>query len=190
VSSRDSAVTYRSQGLQALLNALPADRCARILDLGPALHSNVNFWSRHPCVLYIEDFYRARTGSPEETGVIRHQEFLEYEKNLRFDVILAWDLFNYFNLEELASLAEKLESRCQPQSMLFVMASSQLQIPSLPMQFRILDEERIEYRTCTETVAPCPRHHPHDLGRILPNFQISHSYLLRNGVQEYIFTHV
>jgi hypothetical protein len=169
---------------------MPGDRPVHILDLGPASHSNVSFWSQYRCVLYVDDFYRSFAAAVgTEESPVDTDALVEFSDDVRFDAILAWDIFNYLKREELGRLIGRLERWCRPESMIFALVSSQPLMPSWPMQFRILDREQISYQTCTNDVSPCPRHQPRDLARILSNFVASHSVLLRSGIQEYIFTY-
>ena len=162
-----------------------------ILDLGPLLSANVEFWSRIPCRLHIEDFYadyrERNVGSPDDDFESILQEVLSFDEELRFDVILVWDLFNYLNLNEIDSLIQRLARWCKGGTMLFALISSQPAVPSEPQRFRILDEEQLLVEVRTPETRPNPRHQPRDLAKILSRFRVSSSFLLRNGVQEYVF---
>ena len=103
---------YKSLGLNALLRLLEEGRAYAILDLGPLLSANVDFWSRIPCRLHIEDFYTSyrerASGSSDDAMESVLQDILSFDDETRFDIILAWDLFNYLNLSEIDSLIQRL----------------------------------------------------------------------------------
>jgi hypothetical protein len=122
---------YKSLGLNVLVNLMSVSWKPEVLDLGPALGANVDFWSGYPCRLHIRDLYRA---------------FAEQD------------------------------------------VSDQPQIPAEPTLFRIIDSEQISYESRTAKMKSCPRHQPRDLSRLISGFDISHSFLLRNGIQEFLFT--
>ena len=183
---------YKSLGLSTLLRFLRDDRKHTILDLGPALGANVEFWARHPCRLYIEDFYRDFTAraaeeNEEEPKGANLADLMPFNDETSFDIVLTWDLFNYLNLAQLESLVRHVSHFCKPGAALFALISSQPDIPDQPTVFRILDTERMAYETRTQTTRPCPRHQPRELAKAMGLFQVSSSFLLRNGIQEYVF---
>lgn len=185
---------YQSLGLNALLRPLQSDRKYRILDLGPALGANVEFWSQYYCQLTLDDFYsdyRARMDSePEASRERLIADLLSFDKQTVFDVILVWDLFNYMDPAELLMLVRQLSQWCRKGTVLFALISSLPNIPSKPALFRIIDRERMTYQVRTRETRPCARHQPRDLARLLAGFEVSYSFLLRNGAQEYVFTYM
>ena len=185
------STAYSSLGLNALLRFLEDGHVYTILDLGPVLSANVEFWSRIPCRLHVEDFYsryRERSsGSSEDAAESTFQDILCFGDGTRFDMVLAWDLFNYLDLNEIGSLIRRLALWCERGALLFALVSSQVTIPAEPRRFRILDTERLLVETGTMETRQNPRHQPRDLAKILSGFRVSSSFLLRNGVQEYVF---
>jgi hypothetical protein len=189
---QDQVSTYKSLGLSTLLSLIPQDRCLSVLDLGPALGVNVEFWGRYHCKLHIQNFYpgytekcAAAAATPKD---IILSEFLSFGEEVRFDVILAWDLLNYLSTEELEALIRLLERWSRPGTMIFALISSLAQIPAVPILFRILDSDQMIYEMRTPEMRPCPRLQPRDLARMMAPFAVSHSFLLRHGIQEYIFS--
>jgi hypothetical protein len=182
---------YLSLGLKALLDMMQENRKHFILDLGPALGTNVEFWSRFPCRIYIEDFYRnyrnAQASSSEEAGMVKMEELLPQCQGISFDIILAWDLLNYLDQEELALLVRHLMPACRPGTLLFALISSHSNMPEEPCTYRIIDPERMICAVRTDRMRACPRYHPKDIARLMTPFSISSSFLLRNGTQEYVF---
>jgi predicted TPR repeat methyltransferase len=177
--------------LSTLLRFLRDDRKHTILDLGPALGANVEFWSRHQCRLHIEDFCRdfiARAAEEnQESKNAIFADLLAFKEETNFDIVLTWDLFNYLDLAQLAGLARHVSRFCKTGAALFALISSQPDMPDQPTVFRILDTERMVYETRTQVTKPCPRHQPRDVARAMGPFQVSSSFLLRNGIQEYVF---
>jgi hypothetical protein len=184
---------YRSLGLNYLLSILPPDQEISILDLGPALDANVSFWAGFRCRLAIADFYRdygeAVAANPEAARSDLFAAILAFCDAQTFDLRLGWDLLHYLEPEDVDLLLRVLRLRCRPGSFLFAMLSSQPSIPALPMIFRILDRDRMVHEARGGEERPCPRLQPRDLARMLPEFDISGSYLLRHGLQEYVLCH-
>jgi len=187
------SIEYKSLGFNTLLDFLRMDGKHSILDLGQALGVNVDFWSQFPCRIYIEDFYRsyreAAGSSPVASKESLISALLPIGAGTSFDIILTWDLLNYLNQEELDVLIRCLTRWCRPGTLLFALISSHAQIPEEPNTFRILGRERMICETRTQRTRPSPRYHPKDLARLLTPFEVSSSFLLRNGIREYVFAY-
>ena len=179
---------HRSLGLAALLAELRRERKPQVLDLGAAVGSNVEFLSRFECKLYIEDLYSALSAKSGGDADERFfAELLPLPEGTRIDVVLAWDLFNYLNRKELARLAEHLARFCRPGALLFTLMSTQKEIPAQPIRFKIVDEEKLLYDLRTSSTRPSPRFAPAEVRDLLRGFRVDRSFLLRHGIQEYLF---
>lgn len=188
-------IAHRTSGLSALFEQLICGRKYTILDLGPALGVNIDFWSRIPCKIYIQDLYRSLRSSglfpPEEGNTCESMfdEFLPAGPNVRVDIILCWDLLNYFKPDQIEALARCLSRFCQCGTLLFALVSSLPQIPAEPTKFRILDQTQLLYENQTQAVIPAPRYLIRDILRMMPGFQVLGSFLLRNGFQEHLLSY-
>jgi hypothetical protein len=184
---------HKSLGLNALLGPVRGDRSYSILDLGPALEENVRFWSQFSCRLHIHDFYhsyrerKAAVVPEEKSEEATFSALLPFGDETVFDIILAWDIFNYFDLRELKALIQRLSRWCRPGTRLFALISSLPNISVSPTIFRILNREQMIYEIPTQDTRPCPRHQPRDIARLMAGFTVSSSFLLRQGIQEYVF---
>jgi hypothetical protein len=184
----------KSLGLNTLLDPVRGDQSFSILDLGPALEDNVRFWSQFSCRLYIPDFYnsyrewKAAAVPEEEAEEAAFPVLLPFSDETVFDIILAWDLFNYFDLRELKMLVQRLSRWCRPGTKLFALISILPNISISPTKFRILNCEQMILEIPTHETRLCPRHQPRDIARLMARFTVSCSFLLRNGIQEYVFT--
>lgn len=191
---RESSTVCKSLGLSALLDTMRDDRTYSILDLGPAIEGNVRFWSQYSCRLHIQDFYhsyqqwKSAAKPEEECQKEAFSELLPFSDETVFDIILVWDLFNYFELQELGSFVQRLSRWCRPGTLLFAMISIMPNIPVSPTMFKILNREQVIHEIPTQDTRPSLRHQPRDIVRLMERFTLSYSFLLRHGIQEYIFT--
>lgn len=189
------AETFRSLGLKALFEALEADRKYSILDLGPAVGTNIEFLSRFASKLRVENLYETLvTGKFFEFDEERVDESLVgrmlcIPRGERFDVVLSWDLVNYFKPAELKALIPYLETYCGKGTLFFTMGSTGKEIPALPTRFTLIDAETLLYTAGSAEVRPCPRYAPRDLSLLMSGFKVQSSFILRNGMQEYVFVH-
>jgi hypothetical protein len=184
---------YKSLGLSVLLDPVRGDRTFSILDLGPALEANVQFWSQFSCWLYIHNFYRSyrKWKTAVVPGEVSEEAafsaLLPFSDETVFDIILAWDLFDYFDLRALEALVQRLSRWCRPGTRFFALISSLPNIPVSPTLFRIRNREQIIYEIPTQATRPCPRHEPRDILRLMARFTVRNSFLLRHGIREYVF---
>jgi hypothetical protein len=182
---------HRSLALAALFEEIRG-RKVTLLDLGSAVGANVDFLSQYGCKLYIEDLYAAlssRTVSAEEgdlAGPEFFAEFLALPADTRFDVVLAWDLFNYLRRKELAYFGEQLRRYTEPGALVFALMSYHKQIPAQPYRFKIRDEQTLVYDRRTAAERPSPRFVPSEITGLLKGFHVDRSFLLQHGIQEYL----
>jgi len=104
-----------------------------------------------------------------------------------FDIILAWDLFNYFDLRQLEALVQRLSRWCRSGTRLFTLTSSLPNISALPTIFKIVNREHIMYEISTQDTRPCPRHEPREIAKLMARFTVASSFLLHHGIREYVF---
>jgi hypothetical protein len=153
----------------------------------------VRFWSQFSCRLHIRDFYHgyqdrmAAVGPKKESEKEAFSALLPFPDETVFNIILAWDLFNYFDLRQLEMIVQRLSRWCRPRTRLFALTSSLPNIPASPTIFRILNREQMIYEMPTRTIRPCPRHQPRDIAKIMAGFTVAGSFLLHQGIQEYVF---
>jgi hypothetical protein len=183
----------KSLGLRALLEALKPERSYCILDLGPAVGSNIEFLSQFASRIRVEDLFQTlvasrffeRNGEPVDGTAF--SRLLSIPRDERFDIFLTWDLVNYFKPDELKELMSYLRTLCEKGSMIFAISSTLKEIPSEPTTFKILDPETLQYCPGSELMRPCPRYVPRDLVQMMSGFHIQSSFILKNGMQEYVF---
>lgn len=190
-TSRPQSHVHRSPGLKALLDSLNVDSSYQILDLGPALGPNVEFFSRFSCRLEIADFF----GSLVSDTSLREriQEFPEAvvgellpQDADRFDVVLVWDLFNYLERDILRFLVTHLARICRPGAQMLAFISTSSEIPDQPYAFKIVDREHLSYEVRSDKTRPGPKVSPAEAERLFQGFKIDRAVLLRNKVREYL----
>ncbi len=181
---------HRSLALAALCEEIRR-RKLQVLDLGSAVGSNVEFLSQYGCKLYIEDLYAAlssRTtgGDGDLAGPNFFAEFLSLPEDTRFDVVLAWDLFDYLQRKELAAFSEQLRKLTNRGALVFALVSYHKTIPAQPYRFRIKDDQHLIYERRTSSERPSPRLAPAEVTGLLKGFRVDRSFLLKHGIQEYL----
>ncbi len=184
---------HQSLALRSILDRLAHRRRPRVLDLGRAAGANVEFFAGHGCSLYIADLYRSLAGEgrlpPDPPRLDRAlDEQLPQPATGPFDLILAWDLINYFDPPRLEVLGHRLGSLCRPGGQMLALIATRDRIADRPLAFSIRDAGNLDYRSSATGEHPPPRYIEAQLERLLPSFSVETTYLLRNGIQEYVFT--
>jgi hypothetical protein len=181
---------HKSFVLPGLLDFLKKPPKKTILDLGPALGENIR--RMQGCKLFIANFFESLT----EGGAapINAKNFaascarvLQYPDDVRFDLVLVWDLFNYMGLPEVQVLAQRLVALSQPGTRIMALVSIQKQIPDRPYRFVIRGSDTLLYEMQSKAMRDCPRHNEPDLLRRMAGFKVERGMLLRNGMREYAF---
>lgn len=185
---------HQTLGLGQVLRELERRRRPRVLDLGPALGGSVEFLARYSVQLFIADLYRSIRSStgqlpPDPPRLRRALEVqLPVPDAEPFDVVLAWDLLNYFAADQLEVLGNHLGTLCRPGGQLFALVATRGPIGDRPMNFEIVAPDLLHYHATAATERPSPGYRETALERLLDAFAVQTSFLLRNGMQEYIFT--
>jgi hypothetical protein len=179
-----------SLALQELLAALRPG--SRVLDLGPSVSANVKFLSALSCRLRIADLVRSLAAEPVESrrpeamGALL-EKLLPFAPDERFDALLAWDVFDYLRPDQVSSLMARLTPACPPEALALVLVSTQRTVPATPLRYRILDREHLSADGPREPTRASPRYGQADLQRLMPGFSVRRSFLLRSGMQEFLF---
>lgn len=177
---------HRSLAFPALLSGLERGRKVTVLDLGPALEENVRFFAGRSCTLYIEDLRRAILGSLGGRALDPGQVLADAGE-VRFDAVIAWDLFDYLDDATTAAVVATVRERCRPGALLFALAGYLAQIPDRPHRFKVLDAETLLYGERSPYHRPSPRRNAREMDRLLQGFSMETSYLLRHGWQEFLY---
>ena len=138
-----------------------------------------------------EDLYAALSArTPADGGDLASSsffgEFLSVPEDTRFDVVLAWDLFDYLQRKELAAFAEQLRNHTNRGALIFALISYHKTIPAQPYRFRIKDDQHLIYERRTGVERPSPRLAPAEVTNLLKEFRVDRSFLLKHGIQEYL----
>lgn len=189
---------FKSPGLELLTRRIASLRRPRILDLGPPREPTVTYFSQYPCVIHIEDLVRtlaedpgmSAPEAPEEERDVEGavERAIVHEAGVRFDAILGWDLFDYFDAATIRAVTRRLAPYCRAGTILFIMSSNHESIPSEPGRFTIVDDRHLRFERMGEVGRPGPGYSPRGLERIMPDFRLQHSFLLGGGMQDYLFS--
>jgi hypothetical protein len=181
-------------GLALVAEHLAGGGKRQVLDLGSALQHNLDFLSQFPIRIFFEPLQHAlsdlRAAEAEADSAPAPQPFADlfaYPGDVSFDLVLAWDVFDYLEPEHIGALRERLAPHLARDCLLFCLTSNQAEIPAEPRSYRILAEDRLAYEPRSPRLIPGPRRSAMELKARLRDFALERSFLLQHGVQEYLF---
>jgi hypothetical protein len=179
-------VRLRSLALGNLFSDLVPGGAYRFLDLGTAVGRNIEFLSRYALSVQVGDFW-ATASQPGASSLERALEPLTPPaETAGFHVVLAWDLLNYLDREQLARTARHLGSVTRPGGYLFALVYYAAEMPAEPLRYRIVDRETLVYPRPAAS-RPSPRYPQGAVEQAFAAFELEHAYLLKTGLQEYLF---
>ena len=193
----ESEFVFKSPGLELLARQVAGAQRSQILDLGVPRGANLDYLAQFPCVLHFGDLPRALDedpgmSSPEEerdvAGAV--DRVLDYGDGLRFDTVLAWDLFDYLDGSTVAVIARRLSRFCRTGTLLYLTTSNRDTISDAPGRFTIVDDRHLRFERAGIGTRDGRKHSPRGLERIMPGFHLRHSFLLEHEMQDYLFSHV
>ena len=164
-----------------------------VLDLGPARPETVALFGRFRCRLEIADFAEELDGinGLEEPGELdeRLNTLLPPQHEEAADLALCWDLLNYLERPALKALLNVLQERLAPRARLHALiVYANDRMPASPARFAPC-EGGLEHDIYGDPAArPAPRYTPDELGRLASGFAVERAMLLRNGMQEFLFS--
>jgi len=180
----------RSPALGIIRERLGNGNKNRILDLGQATGTTVDYLSQFRCQVHFMPLDAEPLKPADDAGEGIRTPALAIEPGSKFDLILAWDHFNYLEFDAIAGMVGTLSEHSSPDALLFGLVCTTKQIPNRPMRFTIMDDAHLGYEIVGNGMAPCPRHRPLDLKERLPGFRVARTFLLQNGMQEYLLRYV
>ena len=188
-----SDAQFSSLALGMLMEHVGGRRDCRVLDLGPGFGANVEFLSRFSSRLFIEDLYRTLTsiGHPY-TGADRvycplFQALLPDPGRTHIDLVLLWDLLDYLDRDDIRRLSAHIAALGRSGTLLYGLVSTRQKIPETPASYKIVDAGNIVCRPTSTGQRDGPRHSQVRLLELMRGFRVKRSFLLRNGMQEYLF---
>ena len=185
---------HRSPAFTAIYNEISNSDRNRILDLGPMSGGCFQLFSQLSCKIQVEDLASFITEQIEqgvELESLHLDDYLaDYTKDEKFDVVFAWDLFNYLSLAEIEKLFAKLRPHCKPDTLLYMMRYVEKQIPYKPREFRVKDKYLLEVSELTLNDRKLPNYSTLQLLSSMPGYFMQDTMLSQMGMLPGVTEHV
>ena len=182
---------HRSPGMEAALSHLHEDCPCNILDLGPSVAGNIDFFSRYPGRLHIVDLLGRLAAEPESAVRLElapkafFDELLSIEIE-QFDLVLAWTVFDHLETGAARHLASNLARLTHAGAHLYAIVATGIGVGSTGLDFTICRHDTLEYRSTGRPDHRSVPLNPAAFARLLTGFAVDESVVLRHGFQEYV----
>jgi hypothetical protein len=188
---REVSASFKSPSLLRSMERFGAARRRDVLDLGPPRQGCVDFFGQRNCRLFIEDLdleaLRLQLENETCTDSNLFTDILGIGRPAQLDLILAWDLFNFLTPPAIAKLVNRFEPFCTENTLLYILTYNRETMPAVPGSFWIQEKGVVNCLLSESETLSNPRRSPRELERMMPGFQMAHSFLLQNGLQEYLY---
>jgi hypothetical protein len=183
---------FSTKALRKFLSSLTSRESPVLLDLGPVVGSNVNFFGEQlGCKIFVEDIFadidrNAQAGTLDTLAAFLKKRFPQETGSV--DGILCWDLFDYLERSAAQELANELTRVLRPDgALLAFFRATATPGDARHTKFIVADEANLRHRPY-----PAARNRRavllnRDIIRLFPGLNVSDSFLLQNNLREVLF---
>jgi hypothetical protein len=175
-------IVHASPGFETVMSRVEGRADLRVLDLGSSQGANIEFLGRRAAHIRIVDLLGDSGPAPDASdGRLSFPESWG-----GYDLILAWDVFNYLEPDAVRTLVGSLERSCSPGSAIFLIIVTSEQMSARPLVYNIEDDATLKYRAVTPDRLPGAGLNAAAMERFLSGFVVERSVVLRHGVLEIV----
>lgn len=182
---------YRSPGITVIYNELKTSTRNTILDLGSSSAASFQFFSQLSSQIHFEgiDTILHEPGTDIMTGDMLRAALEDYLSTFaadkKFDVILAWDIFNYLDPTTLNWLMHRLSQHCRANTLLHCIKYVGRHMPAAPRQYQLLDQYHINMQTVgAESALRFATMNTSTLLKNMPGYLVDHTYMRHEGMPQ------
>lgn len=174
-----------SQLLSGLLQALKEERHLSVLHIGPVQPETVAFFSAFPCRLYFNDLFAelplSRSDDEDNSLQQRVRELLWYADDVRFDICLFWDIFNYLDEAAVTAVVDVLRSRMVPGGRAHCFSVHNTRSEQRDRKYAIVAEDELKLRPRERRLEGYRPHPQGRLKQLLQGLEVERSVLLADS---------
>lgn len=190
-STEPATGVHRSPGLRAALSHLHEERPTNVLDLGPAVAPNIEFFSRFPCRLHIVDLLNRIAADSNSAHRLEDEPEAYFEEMLsteieQFDLVLAWTVFDHLENEAACHLASQLAPLTVAGGRLFALGAVAYHEDRQGLSFSMCGSDTLSYCVAKRRDRHAEVLNPATFAKRLGGFAIDESVVLRHGFREYV----
>jgi len=152
----------------------------RILEMGALSPGSLDYFAQRGVLLSVMSIQlQASVGLQAQLDAFTPEQ--------PFDGSLCWDLPGYASAADFMRLGDWLGQNIRPGGAVMLCLATKVPYPENPGRYVIVADDRLEYRAASiQGEGRKRRIHAADLARDWTAFEVEQSFLLRNGMQEYV----
>jgi hypothetical protein len=178
---------YPTKALRKFLASLTARESPVLLDLGPVVGSNVNFFGeRLGCKILLEDLFAdfERHGKNPEVPFSQFLKGRLKHEAGSIDGILCWNFFDFLDLPSAQVLASSLTTLLRPEGAILAFFTT-VGVPETRFsKYVIMDEDSLKQRPYSSGGKKQTALQNRDIIRMFDGLVVSDSFLLKNNTRE------
>jgi hypothetical protein len=183
VPAPEPEVSHPTKALQKFLAYLQSRERPVLVDLGPVVGSNVNFFGEQlGCRIRVEDIAsdieaHLKAGKADQLPAFFGKRFAQPAGSV--DGILCWDVFDYLDKPAAQVLASSLITLLKPDGVLLgFFSTAEARLP-VYTKYVVVDPMHLRYRTYPLLNG--------DIIRMFGSLRVSDSFLMKSNVREMLF---
>ena len=182
---------FATKALRKFLASLASRESPVLLDLGPVVGGNVNFFGQQlGCKILVEDVFadverHAKSGKLEALPDFLRGRFPQTEAAV--DGILCWDVIDYLDKTAAQALADGLMRLLRPDGALLAFFGTAQSRDTRYTKYVVVDEVNLQYRTYPASRGRQAILVNRDILRLFSGLRVSDSFLLQNNLREILF---
>ncbi len=185
------APVHATKALARFLLGLKSRPGPSLLDLGPVVGPNVNFFGeRLGCKIFVEDLSKdidrhVTESKLKELPAFFAKRFPQEENSV--DGILCWDVFDFLDKSAATSLAQQLTRILRPDGVLLAFFSATQPQPGVPPHYTrhvVVDQANLQYRPYPASRARQRPLENRDIQRMFEPLRITEQFLLKTNMRE------
>ena len=185
---RGDAPAVPSKGLPKFIAGLSQMDAPLLLDFGPVIGSNVEFFGeRLGCKLFIEDLLadidrHTRAGTLDTLPDAIVKRFRHGDASV--DGILCWDVFDFLDKKAATALATQIVRMLKPGGLVMGFFCSLPVDQASLTKYEIVDEKSLRHRPHAGSAGPKRVLQNRDIIRMFEGLVVSDSFLLKTNTRE------
>jgi hypothetical protein len=189
-----SGPVYGTKALRKFLSMLSAREAPVLLDLGPVIGPNLNFFGESlGCKVFIEDLFtdvERHTRAGTLADLPAHFESRLTQADSSVDGILAWDLIDYLDVPAAQALATQLTRLLRVDGALLAFFNAtqvRSDEPKHYTKYIVVDDNTLRHRQYPGSRARQRVFQNRDIIRLFEGLRVSDSFLLQTNIREILF---
>jgi hypothetical protein len=181
-----AAVVQPSKLVSGLFRDVEEGQRLMVLHIGAASPETMDFFAGYRCRLFLNDlFQQLPFALDEEEGeellAARFERELQIPGDVRFDICLFWDFFNYLDADGIAAFLSVLRPHLHAGSVAHAYAVHNLRAPRVNQRYGVVDHDAICVRPRDKPLAGYSPRPQNELKTLLDCFRVDRSVLLTDS---------